>query len=225
LIFFSHFLAECNSDDVVGIDDEMAPEDAVDGSEGHALFGVRPAVGDAPILHLQGTEIPIATPEVVTNLIEKHHESGNHVVPPAIDHQLSSTGILNPIHAADAELSIQANCTKPQLCPAVPPISDTGINCTAPSSPASVVMGEQSLEGGENMIKTHLTNEEVKLWLAKGQYAPPIKKTHATVDKKRGRSPGSTKKMPDSRVGGYERGMQMLEERAKGILGRTVTRG
>ena len=218
-------MAECNSDNVDGIDDEMAPEDAVDGSEGHALFGVRPAVGDAPILQLQGTEILIANPEVVTNLIEKHHDSGNHVVPPSIDHQLSSTGILNPIHAANAELSIQANCTKSQLCPAVPPISETEINCIAPSDHVSIGMGEQSTEGGENMIKTHLTNEEVKLWLAKGQYASPIRKTHATVDKKRGRPPGSTKKMPDSKVGGYERGMQMLEERAKGIFGRTITRG
>ena len=218
-------MAECNSDDVVGIDDEMAPEEAVDGSEGHALFGVRPAVGDAPILQLQGTEISIANPEVVTNLVEKHHDSGNHVVPPSIDHQLSSTAILNPIHAANAELSTQTNCTKLQPCPAVTPISDIGINCTTPRSPASVVMGEQSIEGGENMIKTHLTNEEVKLWLAKGQYVPPIEKTHATVEKKRGRPPGSTKKMPNSRVGGYERGMQMLEERAKGILGRTITRG
>ena len=74
------------------------------------------------------------------------------------------------------------------------------------------------------MIKTHLTNKEVKLWLAKGQYAPPIKQTHATLTK-HGRPSGSTKKMSDSRVGGYERGMQMLEERAKGILGRTITRG
>ena len=218
-------MAECNIDDVLGIDDEMAPEDAIDGSEGHALFGVRPIVGDAPHLQLQGTEISIANPEVVTNLIEKHHDAGNHVVPPSIDHQPSSTGILNPIHAANAVLSNKGNCTKPQLCPTVPPISDTGIDCIAPSTPASVVMGEQSIEGGENMIKTHLTNEEVKLWLAKGQYAPPIKKTHATVDKKRGRPPGSTKKMPDSKVGGYERGMQMLEERAKGIFGRTITRG
>ena len=78
----------------------MAPEYAIDGSAGHALFGVRPVVGDAPILQLQGTEISIANPKVVTNLIEKHCDLRNHVVPPSIDHQLSSTGILNPIHVA-----------------------------------------------------------------------------------------------------------------------------
>ena len=123
LILFSHFLVECNNDDVVGIDNEMAPENLVDGTEGHAFFGVGPAVGDAPILQLQGTKISIANPEVVTNLIEKHHDSGNHVVPPSIDHQLSSIGIMNPIHAADAELNMQTNCTKLQLCPTLPPIS------------------------------------------------------------------------------------------------------
>ena len=53
LIFFVHSLAGYSSDDAIRIEDEMAPEDAVDGSQGHALFEVGPDVGDIPILKLQ----------------------------------------------------------------------------------------------------------------------------------------------------------------------------
>ena len=223
--FLSHSLAGYNNDDVIAIEDEMAPEDAVDGSQGHALFEVGPTVKDAPILQLQDTQISITNPDGVADLIKKQAHSTTPVILPSSEHQQSSTGILNPIHVANAELSIQANCIEPQSCPSVLPIHDSGVNCTAPSGPTSGVMEERSTQGGKNITKTHLSNEEVKLWLAKGQYTPPTQNTPATTDKKRGRPTGSTKKMPNSRAGGYERGMQMLEERAKGIPGRTITRG